>query len=204
LFCTVFLGGCASAVSQPATPTADSPSSTTKPDNTGLYMTPAKAYQMWRAIPDRVQILDVRTTGEYIFVGHAPMARNIPYQNLTGQWDARASKVVMEPNPDFLPAVRRAYRPEDTILVMCRSGRRGMAAVAAMQTAGFRKALNIDGGFEGEAGKPCDCPSSVQLIKPGWKTLRQPWTYDLDPNLMYLTEKPKQAGTAPAGGSEGR
>ena len=44
----------------------------------GLYVTAREAYDMWQADPERVRILDVRTPEEYVFVGHAPMAWNIP------------------------------------------------------------------------------------------------------------------------------
>ncbi len=43
-----------------------------------LYVTSAEAYEMWKAEPEKVHILDVRTLEEYYFVGHAAMATNIP------------------------------------------------------------------------------------------------------------------------------
>ena len=46
----------------------------------GLYVTSLEAYEMWKADPDSVTIVDVRTPEEYIFVGHAPMARNVPHR----------------------------------------------------------------------------------------------------------------------------
>ena len=44
----------------------------------GLYVTAKEAYDMWQADPG-LKILDVRTPEEYVFVGHAPMATNIPF-----------------------------------------------------------------------------------------------------------------------------
>ena len=44
----------------------------------GLYVMPEEAYAMWQANPEEVRILDVRTFEEYIFGGHAEMARNVP------------------------------------------------------------------------------------------------------------------------------
>jgi rhodanese-related sulfurtransferase len=44
----------------------------------GLHMTAKEAHEGWEAQPDEVKILDVRTTEEYLFVGHPPMAWNIP------------------------------------------------------------------------------------------------------------------------------
>ena len=47
---------------------------------------------MWKADPDGVTIIDVRTPEEYIFVGHAPMARNIPLVFIKYQWDAEEGR----------------------------------------------------------------------------------------------------------------
>ena len=44
----------------------------------GFIVTAQEAYAMWKAEPERIKILDVRTPEEYIFVGHPDMARNIP------------------------------------------------------------------------------------------------------------------------------
>lgn len=43
-----------------------------------LYVTAQEAYELWRADPERVKILDVRALEAYLFVGHAEMVRNIP------------------------------------------------------------------------------------------------------------------------------
>ena len=44
----------------------------------GLYVTAREAYEMWQADPERVKVLDVRMVEEYVFLGHAAMAVNIP------------------------------------------------------------------------------------------------------------------------------
>ena len=44
----------------------------------GLYVTLQEVYDMWKTDPKRINILDVRTPEEYVFVGHPEMARNIP------------------------------------------------------------------------------------------------------------------------------
>ena len=43
----------------------------------GLYVTAQEAYDMWKTEPKRVNILDVRTSVEYVFVCRPEMARNI-------------------------------------------------------------------------------------------------------------------------------
>ena len=44
----------------------------------GKYVTARQAYEMWKADPDRVRILDCRTREEYLNVGHPTMAYSIP------------------------------------------------------------------------------------------------------------------------------
>ena len=44
-----------------------------KQTNLGLYVTAAQAFEMWKAAPDTVTVIDVRTPEEYAFVGHATM-----------------------------------------------------------------------------------------------------------------------------------
>ena len=44
----------------------------------GLYVTALQAYEMWKAAPDKVKVIDVRTPEEFAFVGHPEMAWNIP------------------------------------------------------------------------------------------------------------------------------
>ena len=53
----------------------------------GLYLTAKEAYENWKASPDQIKILDVRTFNEYVNVGHAPMAWNIPVFFQKEQWD---------------------------------------------------------------------------------------------------------------------
>jgi rhodanese-related sulfurtransferase len=160
-----------------------------------LSVTPKAAYAMLRAHPDTVHLVDVRTPAEYIWVGHATMARNIPVQFLTRKWDAAAGGLVVELNPTFVDDVARAYRPTDTILVMCHSGRRGLDAMAQLRKAGWKDVLNVAGGFAGFRGMNCDCPGAQPVIKPGWKESNLPWTYDLEEGLMYLEQPQPVAAT---------
>jgi rhodanese-related sulfurtransferase len=150
----------------------------------GLYLTASEAYGKWQADPDNVTILDVRTTEEYIFVGHAPMARNVPLVSQTYEWDANKQYFAMMPNPDFITQVKNFANPSDTILVMCRSGGRSAMAVNLLAQAGFKNVYNITDGMEGDAVKD---PASVfmgQRLVNGWKNSGLPWTYKTDPEQM--------------------
>ena len=53
----------------------------------GLYVTAKQAYEQWKAEPDKVKIIDVRTPEEYLFVGHPAMAWKIPLAAQSYEWD---------------------------------------------------------------------------------------------------------------------
>ena len=95
----------------------------------GLYVTAKQAYEKWRADPENVKVIDVRTPEEYVFVGHPEMAWNVPLKFLCYEWDAEKNKPAMKSNPNFVEQVKRIVAPTDTILVTCRSGKRGVPAV---------------------------------------------------------------------------
>jgi rhodanese-related sulfurtransferase len=152
----------------------------------GLYVTAQEAYEMWKADPERVHILDVRTPEEYVFVGHAEMARNIPVLFVKHEWNTEINEFAVEPNPDFIPEVKRLFAPTDTILVMCRSGDRSAMAVNTLAKAGFVNVYNITDGMEGDK---VDDPGNVhhgKRMRNGWKNCGSPWTYDINPEQTCL------------------
>jgi len=154
----------------------------------GLYVTAKQAYEKWRADPEGVKILDVRTPEEYIFVGHPAMAQNIPLLLMQHKWDASKKRPVMTPNHKFVEQAKQAYCPGDTILIICRSGGRSATAVDVLSEAGFKKLYTVTDGFEGDKVKDPDSPSLGKRTKNGWRNSEIPWTYDLKPELMYLPD----------------
>lgn len=152
----------------------------------GLYVTAREAYEKWKAAPEKVTILDVRTPEEFLFVGHPEMAWNIPVAAQTYKWDADKKQFPMQPLPDFVSRVQKVARPDDILLVMCRSGGRGAVAVNLLARAGFTNVYNVTDGMEGDVVKD---PDSVFRGKPmlnGWKNAGLPWTYHIDPARMLL------------------
>jgi len=158
----------------------------------GLYVTAKEAYAMYQKNPDKIKILDCRTPQEYAFVGHAPMAVNIPSKFMTYKWNPKKKMYVMKDNAKFVKEVKKVFKPTDTILDMCRSGDRSAVAVNLLAKAGFKHVYSITDGFEGDMVKDKNSPNYGRRLKNGWKNAGAPWTYDLDPNLMYLPYgKPK-------------
>ena len=150
----------------------------------GLYVTAKEAYQKWLADPENITILDVRTTEEYLFVGHAPMAWNVPLMAQTHQWDADRQYFAMKPNPGFIDQVKEFAEPAETIFVMCRSGGRSAMAVNQLADAGFTQVYNITDGLEGDAVNDPESLYKGQRLKNGWKNSGIPWTYKPDPEHM--------------------
>jgi rhodanese-related sulfurtransferase len=109
----------------------------------GLYVTAAQAYEKWKAAPDEVTVIDVRTPEEYVFVGHPEMAWNIPFAFLTyGRKDGKTEYKV-EWNTDFVTEVKGIAEPTDILLITCRSGDRSAMAVNKLAEAGFTQAYTV-------------------------------------------------------------
>lgn len=167
--------------------------------NLELYMMPEEAYTMWKADPEHVHILDVRTFEEYIFVGHMEFARNIPfvYPKYEPPEDSDAESVPShggrppgcygELNPDFVSNVKDFFAPTDIILVYCATGGRGAMAVNKLAAAGFVNVYNIINGLEGDR---VNDPGSVyhgKHMRNGWKNSGLPWGYDFHPDLIQAS-----------------
>ena len=153
----------------------------------GLYMSAAQAYEQWKAAPEKVTIIDVRTPEEYAFVGHPEMAWNIPFAFVTYQRKNGKTEYGPKMNADFVKQVKELAGKTDTVLLICRSGDRSAKAVELLAAAGFENVYTVTDGFEGD--KVTD-PGSVfdgKRTRNGWKN-SAPWVYDIDPEKLILEE----------------
>jgi rhodanese-related sulfurtransferase len=160
----------------------------------GLYVTAAQAYEMWKADPDKVKIIDVRTPEEFAFVGHPEMAWNIPFAFVSYQKKGGKFTYAPQINKSFVAQVKEIAQPADILLVTCRSGGRGGMAVNQLAAAGFKNAYNIVDGIEGDT---VDDPESVfhgKRMKNGWKN-SAPWVYGVDPEKIIIEEGAAQGYT---------
>jgi rhodanese-related sulfurtransferase len=155
----------------------------------GLYMTAEQAYAAWKADPDHVKLIDVRTPEEYIYVGRPAMAWNVPLKFVEHRWDDAKGKPVMRTNPELVARIKQIARPTDTILVTCRSGNRSTPAVNLLAEAGFTKVYNVVDGFEGDKEKDETSPNFGKRTVNGWQNAGLPWTQKLDPKLMWLEKE---------------
>lgn len=137
-----------------------------------------ESFEMVMKNPADTFIIDVRTRAEYEFVGHPDMPNgvaNIPYK-FYPSWEL---------NIDFVPKVKERYRPGDTLILICRSGKRAAAAARLLlgagstRGAGFKTVYYMTDSFEG--------PKDAQGLRTvsGWKVNGLPYTYELRDDLIY-------------------
>ena len=142
---------------------------------------------MWKSEPGRINIIDVRTPEEYLFVGHAEMARNIPIGFVLYQWNAEKNEPAVSPNPDFITCITSEFSVSDTLLVICRSGGRSALAVNELAKVGYENTYNIIDGMEGDMVDDPDSAYHGKRMKNGWKNAGLPWTYDVNTELLWLS-----------------
>ena len=153
----------------------------------GLYMSAAQAYEQWKAGPEKVTIIDVRTPEEYAFVGHPEMAWNIPFAFVTYQRKDGKTEYGPKMNADFVKQVKELAGKTDTVLLICRSGDRSAKAVELLAAAGFENVYTVTDGFEGDKVKDPGSVFDGKRMRNGWKN-SAPWVYDIDPEKLILEE----------------
>ncbi len=109
------------------------------------------------------QLVDVRSAEEHRFVGHVPGSQHVPW----------ASGITLLRNEQFVSELRAQCDKSMPVLLLCRSGRRSIAAAEAATAAGFALAFNILEGFEGDR----DAELQRGCIN-GWRRQGLPWVQD--------------------------
>jgi rhodanese-related sulfurtransferase len=157
----------------------------------GKYFTSQEAASFVAKNASKTLFLDIRTPAEVTFLGMAaPADANVPYmvEPAFQAWDDAKATFKLEGNPDFIPEVRRRLSekglgPDDTIVLMCRSGDRSAAASNLLAAAGFNNVYTVIDGYEGDLAS--DGPKAGQRAVNGWKNSGLPWSYKLDRAKMY-------------------
>ena len=117
------------------------------------------------------QLIDVRTAAEWTYVG-VPDPTALGRETHCIEWQSFPD---MSINPKFVSEVesstQRAGADRETpLLFICRSGGRSRAAAIAVTRAGFTKAYNVAGGFEGDLDQ-----TGHRGRRNGWKATGLPW-----------------------------
>ena len=129
-----------------------------KPRTYAGYVTPQEAQRLMQL--GAAKIVDLRTAFEREYVGHVPGTLHV-------EWLPLGST---EPNPGFIDALRAVVDEKDTLVFLCRSGKRSDAAATAAAAAGFDCVLNVIGGFEGDLDE-----HGQRGRLGGWRKAGLPW-----------------------------
>ncbi len=164
---------------------------TVKQTKLGKYFTSQEAAGFVAQNAPKTLFLDIRTPAEVTFLGMAATAdANVPYmlEPPFPEWDNVKATFKLEANPEFIPEVRRRLKakglgPQDTVVLICRSGDRSAAASNLLAEAGFKNVYSVVDGYEGDLA--ADGPKAGQRAVNGWKNAGLPWSYRLDREKMY-------------------
>lgn len=130
-------------------------------------VTPQEAYELLESNSSAV-LIDVRSSMEYLFVGHAKGSVHVPWID-EPDWTV---------DPNFPAHVRQVMLgglscSDDSctpVVLICRSGKRSQEAGEVLVKNGFPEVYNVLEGFEGELDH--DHHRSTQA---GWRFHGLPW-----------------------------
>lgn len=131
-------------------------------------LTPNDAWELLQKDP-RAILVDVRSSMEFLFVGHPTGAVHIPWID-EPDWDI---------NPDFVTDIRQlllggAEQKNESgaapVILICRSGKRSLVAGNRLHEAGLENIYHIGEGFEGDL----DDHHQRSTIG-GWRFHSLPW-----------------------------
>lgn len=124
----------------------------------------------WKLVQEdtRALLVDIRSSMEYLFVGHPEGAVHVP-------WIDEPDWVV---NPNFVTDVRKlmlggvveADEGSAPVILICRSGKRSREAGELLLKEGITNVYNIDEGFEGELDE-----DHHRSTLGGWRYHKLPW-----------------------------
>jgi len=120
-------------------------------------VTPREAHQLQQ---QGAKVIDVRYAFEHEYVGRVHGSSLVP-------WKIYPEGVN---NPNFIEQLRAIAKSDDIVLLLCRSGVRSHAAGVATAAAGYTKAYNLIGGFEGDLDE-----QGHRGNRGGWRHAGLPW-----------------------------
>lgn len=129
-------------------------------------ISPLKAWEICQQDP-RALLIDVRSSMEFLFVGHPKGAIHVP-------WIDEPDWVI---NKNFVTDVRKLAlgglnesTSDVPIILICRSGNRSDDAGKVLVESGMGRVYNIDEGFEGKLDD-----SHHRSTLGGWRYHDLPW-----------------------------
>lgn len=108
-------------------------------------------------------LVDIRSAEERKFVGHVPGTLHVAW----------ATGTALTRNPRFLRELEAKTGKTQTVLLLCRSGKRSALAAEAAAKAGFTNVFNVLEGFEGDHNE-----QQQRGSHNGWRFWSLPWVQD--------------------------
>jgi len=139
------------------------------PSSSLSYAGDISAAQAWEKLAGdtRAQLVDVRTLAEWNFVG-VPDLSSLGRQVQCIEWQQFPTGTR---NPGFVAEAAKVLGDKDApVMLLCRSGARSRAAAIALTEAGYTRAFNVAGGFEGDIDE-----EGHRGNRDGWKAANLPW-----------------------------
>lgn len=133
-----------------------------------VNLTPQQAWQLIQDDP-RALFVDIRSTMEYLFVGHPKGSVHVP-------WIDEPNWTV---NPNFVTEIRKLMlggascakdEPCVPVVLICRSGKRSKEAGELLLESGLTSVYHIDEGFEGDLDE-----EHHRSTMGGWRFHNLPW-----------------------------
>ena len=123
-------------------------------------VTPPEAWRLYKE--GQARLVDVRTAPEVRYVGCVPGA-------LQAEWHGSDPAQVER----FLHDLRAVAQPDETVLLLCRSGVRSHHAARVAREAGYQSVFNVLEGFEGQRNH-----AHQRGFIDGWRSHGLPWVQD--------------------------
>ena len=110
---------------------------------------PKPTLALLRANP-KALFIDCRSDSEYFMIGHS-VVKHADGSELRPELVMWSDELRMEINPDFVAQVTALSSSKNqTVVIICRSGRRSALACSALEADGFTDIVNVLHGFEGD------------------------------------------------------
>ncbi len=159
----------------------------------GLYMTAKQAYDYTMNNMEKTLFVDIRTPSELNYLGAATvMDKHVPlvFMDSSG-WNDRKHRYKRRKNENFVADIGKALKEKgltknDTVILMCRSGKRSAKAANMLADAGYTCVYSVVDGYEGDKAR--SGKNKGKRVVNGWKNSGLPWTYTLDRDYMYFTK----------------
>ena len=130
-------------------------------------LSPQAAWDLIQRTP-RALLVDIRSSMEFLFVGHPVGAVHIPWID-EPDWEVNPN-FVAEIRQLMLGGVSRGGDSTAPVILICRSGNRSKDAGELLLNAGIDQVYHVDEGFEGDLND-----KHQRSTLNGWRFHGLPW-----------------------------